>query len=186
VFLLEKHFFGEEYRVLITKAGYFAAVHRTPASVRGDGKHSIKQLTEAENFRRMNPRTTCLCEVKLDEVVTTFLAKNQHTLQSVPAQGAVVQLRPNTNVSKGGGCEDITDRAHPSIKKLACRVLDAVGGLAYVGLDLICQDISKPITKQEWIICELNAYPGLSLHTVPGKGQSHDVAKPLVEASFNL
>jgi D-alanine-D-alanine ligase-like ATP-grasp enzyme len=36
-FIIEKQFFGNEYRVFITKEGKYAVLHRDPASIIGDG-----------------------------------------------------------------------------------------------------------------------------------------------------
>ncbi len=71
--LVEKQYEGEEYRVFATKEGFHAVVHRERANIIGDGTHSIEELIEMENYRRMNPRTTCLCTIKKNEIMDKYL-----------------------------------------------------------------------------------------------------------------
>jgi cyanophycin synthetase len=183
-FILEKHIPGEEYRIFISESGFLAAVHREPAAVKGDGTHSLIQLIQIENYQRLNPRTTCLCEIKLDDVLFDYLDKHQLSLDYVPKKSEVVELRPNSNVSKGGNCIDVTEKVHSSVRKLAKQVLAAMGNLAFVGLDLICADISKPLRNQTHVICELNPFPGLSLHSLPAVGKSRNVAAEVAQLVF--
>lgn len=175
-FLIEKHIFGEEYRIFYAKDENIAVVHRKPAQVIGDGTHTLSNLIQIENYNRLNPRTNCLCAIKLDAVLFDSLEKRQLSLEYIPAEGEVVILRPSTNVSMGGSCDDVTDSVHRSILSLCKKVLRSIPGLALVGIDLICQDISKPLNRQVYAVCEVNAIPGLSLHTLPGTGKSRDVA----------
>ena len=180
-FLVEKHFPGEEFRIFVTSKGFFAAVHRQPAQVIGDGKHSLLQLIQISNYQRMNPRTNALCEIKMDDVFFNYLDKHNVSIETVPAKGEVVTLRDTSNVSKGGDCIDVTDTMHASIKKLAFSVLEAFPGMQYLGIDLLCADHTKKLKQGSHVICEVNPNPGLSLHTHPGQGKARDVVGALLE-----
>lgn len=183
-FLLEKHIFGEEYRIFATMHHFIAGVHRTPANITGDGKQSILALIQAENYRRMNPRNNCLCEIKMDEVVFDHLEKQGLTIDHVPKKGQKVTLRLSTNVSKGGNCVGVTDHIHSSVKKLAQKILASIPGLSFCGIDLICQDIRKNIDTQNFVVCEINPVPGLSLHALPEKGKKINVARVIRKIMF--
>jgi cyanophycin synthetase len=183
-YLIEKHFQAEEYRIFTTINGYIAVVHRTPACVVGDGKNTVLGLIQIENYKRMNPRTTCLCEIKLDPVFFDTLEKKRISLDAIVPKGKKIILRPSSNVSMGGSCEACTAEAHPSVKKLAMKVFQAIPGLTIVGIDLLCSDIKKSLDKQRYGICELNTSAGLSLHALPAKGKSDNVAAKLTDLIF--
>ena len=84
--LLEKQFNGREYRVFITKNGFIAVVEREPANVIGDGKHTIKELIDKENYRRMHPRNSCLCEIWIDDVAEKWMNDSKITFKDIPAK----------------------------------------------------------------------------------------------------
>ena len=65
--LIEEYFDAPEYRVFVTKNRDFAVLNRDPAHVFGDGKSTIKELIDRENYQRMNPRTNALCEILVDD-----------------------------------------------------------------------------------------------------------------------
>lgn len=182
--LIEKYFLGNEYRLFVSKTGFFAAVWRIPANVIGDGKNNLLMLIERENKRRMNPRINCLCEIKLDEITFDFMERNNITIDFVPKKGEVVNIRNNSNVSTGGNCYDVTDSVHKSVWDMAQKILATFPNALYMGIDLLCKSIAKPLTIKNHIICELNSAPGLSLHMMPEKGKPQNVAKELVNLLF--
>jgi cyanophycin synthetase len=182
--LIEKYYPGQEYRVFITEQGFLAAVNRVPARVIGDGKNSIINLIQIENYKRLNPRTNCLCEIKLDDVLFDHLDQQQLSVDYVPTLGEVVSLRKTSNVAKGGNCYDVTAKVHPSFRTLAQQVVQALPGVGFVGIDLICADITKNRRSQSCIICELNVAPGLSLHTLPETGSSQAVPAAVASITF--
>jgi cyanophycin synthetase len=183
-FIIESFFPGKEFRLFITKNGFFAAVERIPANITGDGKTNILLLIQRENARRMNPRNNCLCEIRLDDITFDFMEKNQISLDYVPKKGEKVFVRENSNVSTGGNCYDVTDQVHPTFINLAKEILSSFENLPFIGIDLITKDIKKTINKNNYIICELNSAPGLSLHMMPEVGKARNVAKELVNLLF--
>jgi D-alanine-D-alanine ligase-like ATP-grasp enzyme len=181
-YLIEKHYKGNEFRFFITKNNFFAAVARIPANVTGDGKNSLAGLVEIENNKRMYPRNTCLCEIRIDDVVLDFLKKNEIGIDYVPKKNEIVFLRNNSNVSTGGNCYDVTDKVHPAFVKLAKNILKKLGDIPFLGIDLICEDVTRKIS--DYVICELNSTPGLSLHMMPEKGISRNTAGAIVDILF--
>jgi D-alanine-D-alanine ligase-like ATP-grasp enzyme len=180
-FLVEKQYTGEEYRLFIDRNNFFAAVHRIPANIIGDGKHTIAQLVKKENFRRMHPRNTCLCRILLDNESLKYLKKQKFSFKYVPKAREVVKLRKNSNVSTGGNCYDVTDQVHSQYIRFAKKVLKAYDA-PFIGIDLMCADISKK--SKDFVICELNSAPGLSLHMMPEKGKPRDVAGAITDVIF--
>jgi len=180
-FLVEEQFAAREFRLFITKNYFFAAVERIPANIIGDGKKTIKKLIRAENYRRMNPRNTCLCKIPIDNVLQTYIKKQGFMLSSIPKKGKKIFLRKNSNVSTGGNCYDVTDFVHSSYNKLAKEILKTLD-VPFVGIDLLCDDIANQI--KNYRICELNSAPGLSLHMMPEAGKARDVASALADVIF--
>ena len=57
----------------------------------------------------------------------------------------------------------MTDPVHPEV---AARAVDAarVVGLDIAGVDVVAQDISRPLEEQGGVVVEVNAGPGLRMH----------------------
>lgn len=95
----------------------------------------------------------------------------------------LVKLRNNCNLSTGGTATDVIDEVHPrnvQLAELAAQIL----ALDVAGIDVVCRDISRPLSEQEGGIVEVNAAPGLRMHLHPANGQPRDVGKPIVEMLY--
>lgn len=179
--LVEKQVFLQEFRVTVTKNGFLASVHRRPANVIWDGVKSLQELINVVNHDRMNYRTTCLCEIRVDDELLHYLDLKWLNLEYIPQKWERVFLRSNSNVSTGWDCIDVTDLVCEEFKKMAFSLLDAFNGLPYIGIDVLTQDISK---FWEYYICELNPAPGISMHTHPGNGSSRDLPKAMIDMLY--
>jgi cyanophycin synthetase len=96
----------------------------------------------------------------------------------VPAAGREVLIQRNANHAF-----DCTDEVHPdtaAVASLAARVV----GLDIAGIDLVCQDISKPLAEQGGAIVEVNAGPSLLMHIKPGIGKPRPVGQAIVDNLF--
>jgi cyanophycin synthetase len=184
--IVEKEFKGEEYRIFATREKFVAAIHRVPANVVGDGKHSIKQLIKIKNEdpRRGRGHKKSLVKIKIDKVVRDYLKKQKLRLTSVPKKDQIVYLRQNSNISTGGDSYDVTDIVHPKIKKLAVKVIRAVPGLAYAGIDYLTKDITAEPTSRNYIIIEVNDSPMISMHHVPYSGKERNAAKVIIDQLY--
>lgn len=183
--LVESFIEGADYRLLVINGKMIAAARRDPAQVVGDGLHTILQLVETLNQdpRRRPGHSGTLSRVKLDDAVNLVLAQQGLTLVSIPPVGAVVRLRNNSNLSTGGTATDVTDEVHPanrSMAELAAQIL----GLDVAGIDMICQDISRPLAAQNGAIVEVNAAPGLRMHIAPYQGKPRNVGDPIMDMLF--
>ncbi len=183
--ICEKFAHGADYRLLVIGYKLVAAARREPPQVTGDGRHSITQLVEEANKdpRRGEDHATSLSKLRLDEIAKGVLAEQGLTIDSVPAAGQVVLIRRNANLSTGGSATDVTDLVHPEV---AARVIDGVRmvGLDIAGVDVVCQDISRPLEHQGGIIVEINAAPGLRMHLEPSSGKGRPVGEAIVGTMF--
>ncbi|HEY0984046.1 cyanophycin synthetase [Schlesneria sp. T3-172] len=183
--ICEKFAHGGDYRLLIIGYKLVAAARREPPQVTGDGRHTILQLVEETNKdpRRGEDHATSLSKIRIDEIAKGVLADQGLTVDSVPAAGQVVLMRRNANLSTGGSATDVTDLVHPEV---AARVIDGVRmvGLDIAGVDVVCQDISRPLEQQGGIIVEINAAPGLRMHLEPSSGKGRPVGEAIVGTMF--
>ena len=183
--LVEEMFSGRDYRVLVVSGRMIAASERVPPHVVGDGKSTIAELVEKENQNplRGEGHEKPLTKLKTDEIAVAYLTKKGLTLESVPAAGETVMLRGGCNLSTGGTAIDVTERVHPSIKKM-CERAARIVGLDPCGIDLVLKDISEPLEKGAGGVIELNAAPGLRMHLQPSIGKPREVGETIVEELY--
>jgi cyanophycin synthetase len=183
---------GADYRVLVIDGQIAAAAQLRPASVTGDGVHTIGQLLEAANTdpRRGPGHSRELTMIKLDADALSHLDALGLDDHSVPAAGHIVTLRRNANLSTGGTSKDVTDLVHREVAEV-CRRAAAVSGLDICGIDLRLTDISAPLhdpsghgPAQPCAVLELNACPGLRMHLSPTEGRPRDVAAAVVDSLY--
>lgn len=181
--LIEKFVPGLDYRLLVIGGRFVAAVHRRPPSIIGDGQSTVEALIDAEN---KNPYRDGFrgFRIDLDGEVMRHLSLAGLSLEDVPKQGLVVCLRTAANVSTGGLPIDVTDQVHPDNREIAERAALGVG-LDVAGIDFITPDISRPYPEVGGAIIEINARPGLDIHTWPVAGKSRNVAGDLLEDIFS-
>jgi cyanophycin synthetase len=180
--IVERHVEGRDYRVLVADGKVVAASWRRPAHVVGDGAHTIAELVEIEN---RNPargvgHSNSLTRIALDAHAEDILRGQGYDAATVPAQGVVVQLRGNANLSTGGTAEDVTARVHESTRRLCVRAAKTVG-LDVAGIDIVCRDIGEPLAGQGGAVIEVNAAPGIRMHQRPSEGEAHDAGAAILQ-----
>jgi cyanophycin synthetase len=77
----------------------------------------------------------------------------------------------------------VTDLVHPSVAAIASLAARIVG-LDIAGIDLVVEDISKPLNEQGGAIVEVNAGPGLLMHLKPADGPARPVGRAIVDHLF--
>lgn len=183
--VVEEYIIGRQYRLCVVNGKLEAAAERIPAYVIGDGYHSVEQLVEIANRDplRGEGHEKPLTKIRIDAVAITVLAKQGVVPDTVPARGHVVYIRDNANLSTGGTAVDVTDIVHPDNALLAERAARLVG-LDIAGVDLVAEDISKPVTAGSGAIIEVNAAPGIRMHHYPSAGKPRDVAARVIDYLF--
>lgn len=183
--IVEKFVTGRDFRILVVGNSVRAVSERLPASVIGDGVHSVQELVELVNRdeRRGDSHEKPLTKIKLDAVARNVLQKNGMDTDTVPEAGSRVVLRENGNLSTGGTAIDRTDQIHPDNADLAVRAANAVG-IDIAGIDIVTEDISKSILETGGAVVEVNAAPGIRMHLYPSEGTPRNVAKDIVDLLF--
>jgi cyanophycin synthetase len=92
--------------------------------------------------------------------------------------------RPPVLVQRNGNVAiDCTDEVHPEVAHVVSLAARAVG-LDIAGVDLVCEDIGRPLAEQGGAIVEVNAGPGLLMHLKPAEGTPRPVGQQIVEHLF--
>ena len=151
----------------------------------GDGTSTVRQLVEVGNQdpRRGEGHATSLTKIRLDDIAIGRLEAQGLTPDSVPERGQRVVLRNNANLSTGGTATDVTDTVHPEI---AARAVDAAQmvGLHICGVDMVCENVIRPLEEQHGGIVEVNAAPGLRMHISPSFGRGRAVGEAVMDQLF--
>lgn len=184
-YIVERHFEGHDYRLLVVDGKLAAASLRLPPYVIGNGRETIRNLIEKENQNplRGEGHEKPMSKIPLTHTVTCYLEKQNRNLGSIPKKGEVIQVVGNANLSTGGKAIDVTEQVHPTIRKVAIGAANAIN-LDVAGIDFICQDISKPFDYTKMAIIEVNAAPGIRMHHYPSEGKKRDVGKAIVDYLF--
>jgi len=181
--IVERFVFGSEHRLLVVGGKLIAAARGETASVVGDGHSTINELIDSQI--NSDPRRGAAEEFPLDiidlennMVYRHEVARQGFTPESIPPEGREVLV-----VRTGNHTCDITHLVHPSVAdaaSLAARIV----GLDIAGVDLVCEDISRPLAEQRGAIVEVNAGPGLLMHIKPAIGEARPVGRAIVEHLF--
>jgi cyanophycin synthetase len=181
--IVERFVRGNEHRLLVVGGRLVAAAKGETAWVTGDGHSTITELTDDQ--LNTDPRRGITDEYPLnvimpddDRLVKLELQRQGFEPNAIPADGQKVLIQRNGNVAN-----DVTDQVHPSVAaavSLAARIV----GLDIAGVDIVAEDISRPLAEQGGAIVEVNAGPGLLMHLKPAEGKPRPVGRAIVDHLF--
>lgn len=180
--LIEEFVSGKEYRFLVIGNEVPAILHRVPANVVGDGKHSIKELVDIKNQDPLRGKgyVTPLEKINLGKVEEDYLALGERHFQTIPKENEIVYLRENSNISTGGDSIDFTDDILDEYKQIAIKAAKSVGA-KICGADIIIKNINEKPNASNYSIIELNFNPALHIHAFPYQGQNRHVEKKVLD-----
>lgn len=181
--LVERFIAGNEHRLLVVGRKVVAAAKGESLWVTGDGKQDVIALCDSQintDPRRGESEEFPLNPVKPheSEEIMLDLKRQGLTPQSVPQAGQKVLIQLNGNVA-----DDVTDLVHPEVAHAAALAARVVG-LDIAGIDLVAEDISRPLQEQRGAIIEVNSSPGLLAHIKPASGKARKVGQAIVEHLF--
>jgi cyanophycin synthetase len=189
--MIQEQVHGEDYRLLIIDGKLEVATKRIPAFIVGDGKSTIQELIEETNQdprRDTSKPTHILKPIKIDDPLLALLKEKNLSLESVPSKDEKITVRKVASMSQGGITEDFTDKVGPEIKYAVESIASSIHAFV-VGADVLCKDISKPLTKENGGIIEINTKPEAYLNLYPVMGEQREevaqthIKKLLVENS---
>ena len=181
--IVEKYIPGNEHRLLVVGRKMVAAAAGQTLWVVGDGHSTVDQL--ADQQINTDPRRGSGEEFPLNVVIPSEsgevileLERAGLTPQSVPAKDQRVLIQRNGNVAF-----DVTDKVHPSVAATAALAARVVG-LDIAGVDMVLEDITRPMHAQRGAVIEVNASPGLLSHIKPADGQGQPVGRAIIDHLF--
>jgi cyanophycin synthetase len=183
--VVETYVAGNDYRCLVIGGKVAAIAQRVPASVVGDGEHTVRQLVDITNQdpRRGIGHEKVLTRIVVDAAAEELVRTQGFGLDDVPPADTRVKLALTGNMSTGGTSVDRTIEAHPDNVEIAETAAQVVG-LDVAGIDFICPDIATPVRETGGAIVEVNAAPGFRMHTHPTEGEPQYVARPVIDLLF--
>ncbi|HMO33299.1 MAG TPA: cyanophycin synthetase [Lacibacter sp.] len=183
--IVERFITGFDFRVLVINYKFICAALRTPASVVGDGVHTIQWLIDETNQdpRRGYGHEKVLTQITVDQFTQKMLDDAGYTLETIPTEGERVILKPTANLSTGGTSTDVTDEVHPANIFMFERIARIIG-LDICGIDVMANDLRTPLQENKGAILEVNAAPGFRMHVEPAEGLARNVAEPVVDMLF--
>jgi cyanophycin synthetase len=181
--IVERFVRGNEHRMLVVAGKLVAAARGETAVVVGDGRSTIKELIDSQlntDPRRGTTEDHPLNLVFQDGEATVKLELQRQGFapESIPPKDKEVLIQRNGNVAF-----DVTDLVHPDVAatvSLAARIV----GLDIAGVDLVAEDISRPLSEQRGAIVEVNAGPGLLMHLKPASGEPRPIGAAIVNSLF--
>jgi len=156
--LIEELVDGQDLRIIVIDGKVVAGAVRKPAQIKGDDRHTVRELIEKQSRRRAQA-TQGESRIPLDAETERCVALAGHGMDDVPATGEVIAVRKTANLHTGGTIHDVTDRLHPRLIDAAVAAAKALD-IPVVGFDLLVPEVTGP----DYVIIEANERPGLANH----------------------
>lgn len=179
-YLVEKHYYGKEYRIYVVGDQVIGATYRVPANIIGDGRNTIEKLIEIKNEQRKSNPYLKIKPIKVDYEVKYMIKREGYNLQSIPKRGEQVFLREKSNLSSGGDPLDATDELSPEVKEIAVKAFKALPSIPHGGVDIIVD----PEDNRKGVVLEINATAEIGFHFYPLKGKARDIGKAVIDYYF--
>lgn len=177
--LIEEFIKGKEFRFLVIGDKVSGILHRVPANVKGDGKHTIEELIEIKNKDSLRGKgyKTPLEKIEIDTSVLLYLKNHNRDIYTVLKEGEEVFLRENSNISTGGDSIDFTDVIPNRFKEIAIKSAKSIEA-KICGVDMVIEDYTDE--RSNYGIIELNFNPAIHIHSYPYEGKERNVAKDIL------
>lgn len=177
VSVVEQYLLGANYRVLATPDEIVSVIRRYPPFIDGDGEHNIGDLIDIENAVREDMKLApTIFPIQKSQAVIDYLAKQDLTLESVPAADERIYVFNRVALAPGGVVETIDKDTIPQAnKELFQRVVKDFNANLF-GIDIIFEEgIEKDYQQQRCIFLELNSRPYIKMHLKPRYNEADDL-----------
>ncbi|WP_049897255.1 ATP-grasp domain-containing protein [Nesterenkonia massiliensis] len=181
--LIEQHYQGDDYRILVVGDEVAAACLRIPANIEGDGDHTVQELIVAKNELRSQNPFLSKGLIKVDFEVRQELKNQGLSLESVPKTGERVVLRRVANASAGGDVVDVTSDLPEEIKRAAVEAVAAIPNIVIAGVDVLYQT-GMPASPETFTVIEMNSRPHIPVNMYPTHGEGQDVPRTMMDHFF--
>ena len=181
--IIEKHIEGDVHRVTCVGNKLIACAKRTKGSIVGDGQSTVDELIEKFNkhpYRgKLYQTGSAIYQINKEAPFTTqcLLSQNVH-LQTVLKKNEKIYLSHKSTNGTGAEITNVTDDVCPENIQIILKAHHALN-IGVSGMDIICEDMSKPWHTQNWVFLENNSLPAIDMHHYPSIGKSVNVAKEI-------
>lgn len=175
--IVEQHVCGDDYRVYVVGDEIVGVIKRSPASVIGDGEHTIKQLIKLKNKQRKENPYLRTKLINIDDELIHLVKEKNLTLNSVLDVNEHVQLKNISNLTSGGDSIESLKMLHSNIKDTAIEALRAIPGLKHAAIDLLVEDSKGKVI-------EINPTAGISMHMFPSQGKPVNIPEKIIDYYF--
>jgi cyanophycin synthetase len=184
--ILEKYFYGRDYRVCVVNYKVVAVSLRIAPFVIGNGKDNLRTLIEILNKDplRGEDHEKALTKIKIDKELISCLSKRGFELDYIPKEDEKILLRENANLSTGGMAIDCTEEICEENIEYCINAAKTLG-LDICGVDICSKDISTPLRENDGVVLEINAAPGIRMHHYPSEGKKRNVGKAILEMLYD-
>ena len=192
--IVERQVPGTMHRLLVIGGKVVAAVKGNGAWVTGDGRSTVQELVDSQPGSQLGaqpgsqlgaqpgsqpgapaaPRILCAFEPE----IVRALKRQGLSADAVPTEGRAVLVQPI-----GRGAVDCTDSVHPEVARIVSLSARVVG-IDLAGVDVVAQDIARPLAAQEGAVVAVHAAPSLRVHLEPAQGEPRPVARAIVDHLF--
>jgi len=156
--LIEQRAEGDDLRLVVINGRVVAAALRRPAEVTGTGRHTVRELIEAQSRRRA-AATGGESQIPIDAVTEHTVKEAGWSFDQVLPEGSRLRVRRTANLHQGGTIHDVTSSVHPDLRSVAVAAAEAIG-IPVTGVDLLVPDV----TRTDYVFIEANERPGLANH----------------------
>lgn len=152
----------QSYRVLLFNNKIIALAKRYPARIIGDGEKTVKELVAIENIKRKQNRSY-MKPILFDSETRERFKEFDITQDTIIEKHKTISLNYTSNANRGGTIENIPIKMCKE-NILLMRKIARVLNLNILGIDIECEDITKPIIGTGGVIIEVNSNPSMRLH----------------------
>lgn len=177
-FIAQEMVFGKEYRVLMLEDKAIGVLEMISPRVFGDGKNTVKKLIKKRQDKTKD-------KTSFDKSLEKILREQGENLESVPQKGKEVFFKRNSCIAESGETKNVTVIINKEIESLCAKVAKIVDK-RLVGLDVICEDIRKKPTEQNFNVIEANRRPDIYIHYNPTFGATQNVVKKIIDYILRL
>lgn len=156
--LVEEFVTGQDLRIIVIGKEAVAAAVRRPATIVGDGVHTIIELIDKQSRRRA-AATRGESRIPFDAETERCVESAGFQLLDILPKSQSLEVRRTANLHTGGTIHDVTPELHPKLAKAACKSA-ALLQMPVVGIDMIVKAPDHP----DYHIIEMNERPGLANH----------------------
>ncbi len=156
--LIEECVEGQDLRIIVINYKLVAAAIRKPATVTGDGQHTIRALIERQSRRRA-AATGGESQIPLDSETERTVEQAGYDFDTVLDAGKELEVRKTANLHTGGTLHDVTGILHRQLADAAIAAARAIN-IPVTGIDLMVKSPTEP----DYAFIEANERPGLANH----------------------